>query len=67
MFLKEKDQLTIRLMIWIIDPKQTVPMSDPGKGKEESIGKDNSNEKLPEAWPTAFRLAVTKYHRLDAL
>lgn len=26
-------------MIWIIDPKQILPTSDPGKGKEKAVEK----------------------------
>jgi hypothetical protein len=46
LFLKEKDQLTIRLMIWIIDPKQILPTSDPGKGKRRQLEKITSARSL---------------------
>lgn len=59
LFLKVKDQLTVRLLIWIIDPKTRFVNSWHGKGKEERIGKGNGNKKVVEACPAPFLLAVT--------
>lgn len=41
LFLKAKG-----LLIWITDAKQILQISDPGKGKEEAVRKDNSNKNL---------------------